>query len=400
MNSSFTSLRKAYTATSLLLLTLVLFFVVFNIIAYAAYKLLNNFFYPHQVVRKYGTETLRAAYPALDEQTWKSLINESHNIPLEFEPYTQFRERPTQGKWVNIHAAGFRLGSEPLPWPVKRTADDFIVFVFGGSTTFGYGLSDRETIPAQLGRHLSEQAGRAVKVYNFGRGSYYSTQERILFERLLVAGNVPDLAVFIDGLNDFYYHEDVPEFRKFFAKVMQPERSKDAWTHILGKLPVVRLSNRLAELRNPAGVIDPANEPPSDDPLTLDTVIARYSDTQKIIRAVASPFAVKTLFVWQPVPHYRYNQEFHPFAASGYGKHTYSLHGYPRMQSLLSRQPPSPDFLDLSHIQETLQQPLYVDLVHYNALLCDTIAGQIADHLIRAEKTGTKDHKGLLSSPK
>ena len=40
-----------------------------------------------------------------------------------------------------------------------------LVFLFGGSTTFGYGLTDDETIAAAFERELQSADGRAV--YNF-----------------------------------------------------------------------------------------------------------------------------------------------------------------------------------------------------------------------------------------
>jgi lysophospholipase L1-like esterase len=313
-----------------------------------------------------------------------ALIDESHNLPLEYEPFTMFRERPQQGRWVNVHSAGFRLGKKPLPWPIQRkNADDFIIFIFGGSTTFGYGIPDSETIPSQLQHHLSFGTKRAVKIYNFGRASYYSTQESILLERLICEGNIPDLVIFIDGLNDFYYYQDVPEFTKSFMNVMKPQRTKEAWSRILSKLPIIRLSKRLAENRNPAETDFPASAPPYNDPATLDAVITRYTATQKNIRAVAAAYDIKTLFVLQPVPHYRYDQKLHPFSVAGYGNHSYSMYGYSRMLSSIAQKQHMSDFLDLSGIQENLNEPLYVDLVHYNARFCDIIAGYIAEKIIQ-----------------
>src|SRR6185436_14410167 len=51
---------------------------------------------------------------------------------------------------------------------------------------------------------------------------YYSSQERILFSNLLATGIVPDVAVFVDGLNEFYRSQDAPQFsRQFMAMINQ-----------------------------------------------------------------------------------------------------------------------------------------------------------------------------------
>src|SRR5205085_1642822 len=68
--------------------------------------------------------------------------------------------------------------------------------------------------------------GRPVRVYNFGRGHYYLSQERVLYERMVVAGMVPDLAVFVDGLNDLYYFEDEPAMTPQLVCVFEDEYTK------------------------------------------------------------------------------------------------------------------------------------------------------------------------------
>lgn len=54
------------------------------------------------------------------------------------------------------------------------------IFIFGGSTTFSYGVKDEQTVALYLQEFLSNKLGRDVKVYNFGRIYYYYTQEQIL----------------------------------------------------------------------------------------------------------------------------------------------------------------------------------------------------------------------------
>ena len=88
-----------------------------------------------------------------------------------FEPYVQFRERPRVGQFVNISPDGFRLNAKE-----GRKAfdpDAKAVFVFGGSTAFGYGVRDQDTIAAHLEAIFRErQPEQRVAVYNFGRGYY------------------------------------------------------------------------------------------------------------------------------------------------------------------------------------------------------------------------------------
>lgn len=50
------------------------------------------------------------------------------------------------------------------------------LMVFGASTVFGAGVSDDETLPAALGRALSEATGQRVRARNFGVSAYVLPQ--------------------------------------------------------------------------------------------------------------------------------------------------------------------------------------------------------------------------------
>src|SRR6185295_3975529 len=66
---------------------------------------------------------------------------------------------------------------------------------------------------------------RKVHVYNFGRSGYFSTQETILFNRLLAERVRCDMVVFLDGLNDFHFSDGKPSGWGMLAAHMD-----DVWT--------------------------------------------------------------------------------------------------------------------------------------------------------------------------
>ena len=127
-----------------------------------------------------------------------------------YEPFTEFKERPYAGKVCQCGQKWLRVSKNQGPWPPNRE-QSITIFLFGGSTAFGFGVPDNQTIASYLQEFLTSSGlKREVRVYNFGQGSYYSTQERILFEKLLVAGFRPEMAISIDGLNDAHHYEDRP----------------------------------------------------------------------------------------------------------------------------------------------------------------------------------------------
>ena len=69
---------------------------------------------------------------------------------------------------------------------------------------WGTSQRDDKTIPAEASRRLQALAGpsRRIEVTNFGENGYVLTQEVIELMLQLRKGNVPDIVVFFDGIND------------------------------------------------------------------------------------------------------------------------------------------------------------------------------------------------------
>jgi lysophospholipase L1-like esterase len=306
------------------------------------------------------------------------LLKETYDFPYVFEPFTQFKMAPRQGRYVNVSANGFRYTKDQAPWPPLRS--NLNIFLFGGSTTFGAGVQDTETVASYLQQYLATKLNKEVRVYNFGRGDYYSTQERILFQQLLTSGYIPDLALFIDGINDFYGEtiEDEPVYSD------QLRRSIASGGFDRVDLMSLISATSLARLARSATRLFPqrAAEGNNYDDLTvIDNVINRYLVNKKLIEAISSSFGVKPVFVWQPAPTYKYDLRYHLFLGDGFGTHTYSQYGYERMNKFI-RNEQVHNFLWCADIQEGLKEPLYVDNMHYSPKFSQVLAATIADRLV------------------
>jgi hypothetical protein len=339
---------------------------------------------------------LKEVHPNMNEGEINELRREmtSRLRSLTYDPYTAFREPPFAGKYLNEDVNGFRHVKNQGPWPPDKEKY-FSVFLFGGSTTLGFGVPDDETIASHLQELLSAaEPDREVRVYNFGQASFYSTQERIFFERLITAGFVPDVAVFIDGLNDFYYYDDRPIFYERIKALVEGKTEKQApLPAVLARVPMVRaagaLKARLARrLKSPAGEIK--NQFPADetynDRAKIMRVIERYASHKRMVAAVAAVNKVKPVFVWQPVPLYNYDTRYHLFAADGrWGRYAYIKYGYPEMAEFVRRNPQGDDFLWCADMQQNLTEPLYVDATHYSGKMSRMVAKEISD-FIREKK--------------
>lgn len=332
------------------------------------------------VTEKYGNATMALVYPDMDAGDIQALLKETWSRPYVYEPFTQFRETPFSGNYVNVDENGFRHIANQGPWPPDP--EKINIFMFGGSTGFGYGVADDQTIASYLQAHLTSALNPDIRVYNFSRGHYYSTQERIQYEMLLTSGFVPHLAIFLDGLNDFYYNENEPRYTHHIQEFFT--RKNSSRTEYLK----VRLQEKLSGLlhRNTEQAeISPANtgSDPYDDPAVIERVIQRYLDNKKLIEAASRAYNVQVVFVWQPVPTYNLGEKLHPFAADGYGKHSYSKFGYKRMAEYIETNPPGKNFIWGADLQQDAEGPLYIDIAHYSAGFSRKIAVTIGDILIR-----------------
>lgn len=385
-------LRDAYQKAGSIFLGVAIAFVVLNVFLFSLIKVREI---PtagtNPISRKYD-QPLGPLYDGFTDEEINDLLFETWSRPMEFEPFTQFRESQFSGNYVNVDENGFRRIEDQGPWPPQ---DEFLnVFVFGGSTTFGYGLPDEQTIVSFLQEILSANGhSMRVRVYNFGRGFYYSSQERILFEKLLVSGNVPDLAIFVDGLNDFIWTLDEPQFTDVLTRMMELNRSrKDMLVSALAYwLPVGRaglyMGEQLAE-RSIGGPAPPAEEASMWSLVGTEgrarAVVERYLLNKKLVTAVASSFDVNTLFVWQPIPVYEYDRNYYPFDSEGF-EHFFAdpSYGYLLMREYVADGSLGSNFLWLAEIQRDIQEPLYVDQAHYNARLSRLLAQEIGDFIVR-----------------
>jgi hypothetical protein len=110
-------------------------------------------------------------------------------------------------RYLNVDEHGIRQNRLP-PRPIAAIRD--AVWFFGGSTTFGEGVADSETIPARLEALI----GRPV--VNFGVRNYSSLRENLLLGHYLRLGYRPQLVLFLDGINETcgpeFYREEMAAF--------------------------------------------------------------------------------------------------------------------------------------------------------------------------------------------
>lgn len=332
----------------------------------------------------------------------KPMWNEFYNGRIEFESYVHFRARAMEGKYYGVSEHGFRKVRNQGPWPLDK--EKFNIFFFGGSTLFGVGPYWASTA-SYFQEHMNnlENIEKEVNVYNFGRSGYFSAQEIILFQRLLTDGHVPDMVIFIDGPNDFCWSDGQPSswqtLSRHFNSVNDAAASRAAahgviteWNKIRSfaeNLPLARFLNALIaraveeplpQISTPSQAVDEA--PESDE--TLNVIIDRYLSIKKQIVGVSNAFGIKSVFVWQPIPTYKYDNTKHLFYPDRLGCHVNSKFGYPMMaQRMQEADGFGENFIWAADMQKNLKEALYIDAFHYTAPMSKRISAFITESIVK-----------------
>ena len=290
----------AYRGTALVLLNSLVLFVIVELGASILLHLISPSPASGQPAQQDSDEIPDSSSPYYAEQPWgKAYWAEMRELQSWYHPYVLWRRAPHAGDLVNVTAAGVRVtpGSRCVPGA-------FRVFTFGGSTMWGYGVPDWGTIPAYLQSELQRRLGRDVCVVNFGELGFTSTQSLIQLMRRLQCGDVPDLVVFYDGVNDINYaftygipgiHRSVQEVADRLDDGAKEEGA--GWVRSLG---VVRLAQR---------IVGEEEQPPqqrfplrlTDVPTGLDEGIASaYLNNHRMVKALATRYGFAHAFFWQP----------------------------------------------------------------------------------------------------
>ncbi len=318
----------------------------------------------------YDDAQLRALYGPGDPAERRAMLRDQWHdgVPLVYTPYVEFISGPRAGRFVNVTPDGDRWGSRvPIPAGAK------LAHFYGGSTTFGMGVTDVETIPARF-EIASIERGAPMRTRNFAVNFHQSSQTRILFQQHLIDGMRPDLAVFVEGLNDFVFCG--PEDDTFLSPALAQAdgRAPPLAQFVAQRSNIVQLATRFANPPAPR----PGREcgPDSD----VEAIVSQMDNSRRMTAAIAAAYGVKVLFVLQPIPGYAYDNARRPVPVMEASAriHTGSGRGYPFI--LAARDAGkfyAQDSLWLE--RESIDANMYVDYVHYSPAFADHLAKKIAD---------------------
>lgn len=341
----------------------------------------------------------------------REYCKEHVNLVMEWHPYVYWRQRPFAGELINVDANGLRHTWNQPSAPGDCDADRTRIFVLGGSTIWSPAARDDYTVPSQLSKLLAD-ADLCVEVLNLGETGYVSTQELILLQRKLQQGDLPDLVIFYDGVNEIFsafqnneagLPQNEDHRRNEFNFLSHPERVRRAYlAQLLAPEGLARLRSAFRKLlvsgESTGGIgLQPAQDEvvaaiPNRDEL-ITQVLNIYKSNVEMAQLLARHYGFDVLFYWHPMIFTKktltpYERRWHDEAAAKWKD--FLLAEYQPVESdvFLGQQG---QFRYLATVFDELEEGYYVDAFHLtedgNRIVAREIANDVTGLLQGRSRT-------------
>jgi lysophospholipase L1-like esterase len=313
-----------------------------------------------------------------------------------YQPYVLWKRGPYQGETVAIDEAGLRRTTHS-----QCAAQNYTIWIFGGSTMWGAGAPDWLTIPSLLAEQY-EKSGKPVCVRNYGTTAWVNTQEIVeLILELKHAPRKPDLVVFYDGANDSYslYRTgmiDVPLNNDLIKNKLETgDPMQTGWNHprsstlrsisqyLLQSKTAQTISRLGAQLRTARSGAQPAFSRQLSSEQVRSQLDIAYLKNMELAGALARQYGFKYAFFWQPVMlagHKRLSAEEDTTLQKTVAGNGGIQAAFQEMYDLAQNQSQA-DFFDIADVLDNRQDTIYIDFAHLSPEGNRLVAGRIYDVL-------------------
>ncbi|MGE0200170.1 MAG: SGNH/GDSL hydrolase family protein [Candidatus Melainabacteria bacterium] len=249
-------------------------------------------------IKRYDPRLLYEMYDGFpDKMAFAREYIEARKMSLQ--PHVMWLTNPYKGKYIQIDENGIRRTIKH-PRPDARK-----VFVLGGSTLWGEGSPDKDTIPSQLQARL----GDGYDVTNMGQTAWTSVQELNYLLGRLSAGDIPDIVIFYDGVNDGFttlYSPAKPRSIHNIEKVLGFHTAPTSWGTILTDVynqSGYKVLEKVLKTNSTGGESNTSQwdekvAPKIDENVT--TTLDEYDQLIRQVQALSKVYGFKTYFFWQP----------------------------------------------------------------------------------------------------
>ncbi|MFO7666005.1 MAG: hypothetical protein R6V76_05250, partial [Desulfobacterales bacterium] len=313
---------------------------------------------------------------------WKEQLY-VENAKARFEPYIHWRQAEFTGKYINIDRNGIRKTIRKTNTKGKKK-----IFMFGGSSLWGEGSPDDSTIPSALQSMLEGK----YDIYNYGESGFVSAQEMNYLLYQLSMGNIPDVVIFYDGVNDAYagvYSPAIPRDPQNL-RMEYLNKSANVIVQLIYESNYYKLAHYISRKMhgNKDGSKEWDKKISPKIKMNAKAVIKMYEAHIKQVQALANEYKFKAFFFWQPNL-FCLNREKLPYekdiinkASPVFVESQYQVY-LEAKESLSKREDENVYFM--GDLFNNIAGPIYIDYCHVgprgNRLIAERIIADIGEKL-------------------
>lgn len=334
-----------------------------------------------------------AASPAYAGEAWATEYWEEHTLRLKsrrgYVPFRVWGLTEWHGKYINTDQSEMGIWRRTLN-PTSNTCDQARrrnIWVFGGSTVFGTGAPDWETLPSYLSRDLNDAGTGCVVVSNFGVEGYVVMQELILLIEQLKAGRHPDVVIFYDGFNDATLARNAPapssshfEFDTIKARI---EGS------VFGRFDFMERSYSMRVAHALLGYFrgDRSQPPVTESYTRVAAPLDAFEANLQVANALGQAYHFKFYDFWQPAllygkkPLVPFEEQIARLDADAAADRIHSRTIAAVYREAQDRAQKDHSFIYLGGLFDSTQQAIYIDEVHTGPLGNELAAKAVARYV-------------------
>jgi lysophospholipase L1-like esterase len=319
-------------------------------------------------------------------QEYKNELEQA-NRAQTFEQYVMYRGVEFDGEFINQDRDGIRATWAP---DYDNNTAKTNIYMFGGSTLWGFHARDDHTIPSYLAKYLHEHRYQA-RVTNHGVIRDSSSTELVRLFQLLKAGHKIDFVIFYDGFNDVAsgvrgmpgrirdydrYKEIILNTSNGFHQIKQGlekiVRNHSAFYNLLG------LAYRGAESARAEPGLEYQNR-------LAEQTVDSYMESIRAVERLSKSYGFKYAAFWQPMAYLEpfLTEEERPRVDASNNVRIKFLVGPLVNQRLATGV--MPNFYNISGVLNDRQEPVYIDIGHLTETGNEIVAKKMGDILLNSD---------------
>lgn len=203
-------------------LTFLVLFVLFSVNALCSLILTIKDF-----TVKILSNDYRASLPVYSDKKYsKTIFDEFNSLGTSYKSYEGWRRKEFIGKTVHIDSEGLRYDPNHHNKIQDSTNN---VYFFGGSTMWGTGVDDMNTIPAIWNSLPNNQN---INVFNYGESAYDSRQSLESLINILSLNKKVNTAIFYVGVNEINRCRKIVKTNSHIYEVTFKEKIEQEYSFI------------------------------------------------------------------------------------------------------------------------------------------------------------------------